>query len=402
MLGGQLKMSSKFKRGDRIFEDTATVIKVAGGKIYYSCDICNNELSMAEIGYENAKDKMCIKCKYGTTRDICKATMKKNKRIREKKEKAEQDKIDLVEYKKKNKGRLKVVKEVDDLDYEIECEECGETYLYRKDKFDDVKVPMCLKCGKRGGYINQEGKKFGSIIIVRELGGGEVECECTKCGLLDTYNKSRVKNRLIKCKACKESGEEDVDLVGSIINDLYVVRDQLKDTLDLKVYCLICGRLMKKSKGSLLLKTSECGCKHSEVMISCRYCGKRTYKINLKDKEIRCENEFCPGANNLGKFDDEYKVGIATGLYNITLKEEYNTSNINKLNFSVHGDINGNKCLVIFKKPIYLGRDRLEYYRCYCLSHKKYILLAANEVGWDGNTKYNHEVCGVPFDMDIE
>lgn len=399
-------MIDKLRVGGTIFYGTATITELTNSKIYYHCDICGKDHNISVIGYEMGKVKMCTYCKYNGLQKKCIKAMKANKAKIDAEIKKAQEEIAITKYNSTHKGKLEVLDDSDPEEYLIKCNDCGEEYLYKKVRFDELRSPMCLKCGKRGGYVNQEGKTFGKLTITRELGGGEVDCKCETCGIIETYNKTQVVKKLAKCKTCKSNDEEVAEPIGwagSIINDLYVVKEQLNGTTDVKTYCLICGRLLKVPIGSLMNKTAKCVCNDKPTMLKCRYCGKDTYQVDMKNKRIRCTNQLCPGIGKISTFDNEYKVNVATGLYNITLREEYNQS-VDRLDYEIKGDKHGHKCLVIFKRPIYLGRDRRRYYRCYCLAHKKYLLLSYNEIGDINkvdNIDYNHDLCSSEFDMDI-
>ena len=402
-------MANKLRVGGRIFFDTATITKITENRLYYHCDICGQDKSIDTGMYEENKIKICVGCKYADTaiRNKCIKTMGANKARIVAELKKKQAEIDKEIYESTHKGKLEVVEDTDSEDYKVKCRDCGEVYLYRKFRFDELRNPMCLKCGKRGGYTNQEGKTFGKFNILRELGGGEVECKCETCGIEEVYNKAQVTKKLIKCKACKSKDSDDTESVnwaGSIVNNLYVVKEQINGTTDVKTYCLICGRLAKVPVGSLINGTAKCICENEDVMIKCRYCGKDTYKVDIQNKRLKCTNPYCSGISKFSNFDNECKVTLANGLYNITLQEEYNNRRVDRLNYDIKGDKYGNKSLVVFKKPVYLGRDRKRYYRCYCLAHKKYLLLSYNEIGDISvidDINYEHDLCSSEFNMDI-
>ena len=399
-------MQNKLEVGNSIFFNTATITKVTRDKIQIKCHVCGETVEITILALETKRVTMCTKCKYGKTRNKCIRIMKQNKEKLEKELREIKEQAELAEYNRLNKGKLQIIDEIDDEEYMVRCKDCGKEYLYKRHRFDNSTSPICLKCGKRGAYVNREGETYGDLTITRELGGGEVECVCNICGLTGVYTKAQVVKRLAKCKACRSDRDEVADPIGwtgNIINDIYVVREQLNGTTDVKTYCLICGRLAKVPIGSLMNKTVTCKCHEDKIKIRCRYCGKNTYEIDMVSRRIRCTNNLCPGLSKFSTFDNEYKINIATGLYNITLEEEYN-QRVDKLNYVIKGDKHGHKTLVIFKKPIYLGRDRIRYYRCYCLNHRKYILLSYREVGDinnDYNVEYNHDLCVLDYDMDI-
>lgn len=401
-----MKDSSKLNVNGRLFYDTATIINITRDKIEYKCDICGLSKEVFKDSYDNGNVTMCVNCKYGKTAGKAKRIMLANKRKIEEQKKLKAEQKKQEEFNRLNKGKLTIIDETDELDYMVRCNDCGELYLYRKRQFDNAKYPICLKCSTRGRYVNMEGKTFGNLTITRELGGGNAECLCESCGAKDDYIKTQVVNGLVKCTACKNKDIDIQNLKGNVVNTLYIIKNQVNEDNQIKAYCLVCGSVKSVNIGEVLNSTAKCTCEEVKKYSTCRFCGKNTYKIDIKNKVIQCENKNCSSNyyRKIKGFEDELKINMSAGLYIVTCRELYNKS-LDRNSFSIVNDTQGNKCLVAYEKPIYVGRDNRKYFRIYCLQHKRYLVLSEAEIGDITKTheiRYNHELCDSKYDMSIE
>ena len=232
--------------------------------------------------------------------------------------------------------------------------------------------------------------------MVRELGKGDVECECNSCLAVNEYKKTEVTNKTVKCKSCKNEGVNIEEHKGSIVNNLYIIRDQ-KDGRKAAAYCTICGRVSLHEIGTIIDETAECICSTEQTKMVCRFCGKMTFIINPKTGEAKCEDRRCLSAAYVRGIQGEIDIQKKLGLYHIIYKEEYG-KNVDRLQYEIINDADRQPTLIVYKNIIYVGTNERKFFKAFCLRHQKHLILQEEEIE-DG---YDHTMCSLEYDLNID
>ena len=119
--------------------------------------------------------------------------------------------------------------------------------------------------GRKMNSIDLTGQRFGRLVVIRDNGGGKITCRCD-CGTVKEYNKSNVKQGLTTSCGCARQGHamsHVKNTVGQRFGKLVV----LEELAGGKVQCQCdCGAIKTVNKAHLLHgDITSCGCSQKEM-----------------------------------------------------------------------------------------------------------------------------------------
>lgn len=156
--------------------------------------------------------------------------------------------------------------------------------------------------------IDTTGKKFGSLVVVKELGRGKVVVKCDDCGYISEHNKMSVIHRGARCRNCKLHGKT-VDKTGEVYYGLKIIKELGNRRVITR--CTSCGLIKERDKGSVMFGNAGCGCRldyiigkifgnfmvvkelgRSKIVTKCIHCGdiSERNKFSVFDEKSRCKN----------------------------------------------------------------------------------------------------------------
>lgn len=212
-----------------------------------------------------------------------------------------------------------------------------------------------------GRFKSRVGVIFGTLIVTNDWQGKKFECKCSDCGETREYRKYSVL-RGQKCLACGVHR-----LVKSIVGEIYGQLEVVKDGGSRKVTCrcVKCGWKKEYYKGTLSKRNPLCGnCQITSCFVN--RVGELHGQLRvLKDEGggvLICECEDCGSKDEYNKYTLAHKG---------TLCKSCKVRGINYI------DGQPNVKDVYFQ---YVGRDKVRYHSCTCLTCGERLILTGPEI----------------------
>lgn len=266
------------------------------------------------------------------------------------------------------------------------CNKCGTIQTMTRSSFVN-KTTKCLKCAGIAVDKNKVGETFGTLKIIKELGGNEVQCRCIKCGATKIYKKNLAVNGQKKCDFCGSTSALEklrgLRILNKVFNGLLVTSIGVReDGIPIgNVTCLNCGWESTLGYGGLITKSRYCKICKEEPIVPAK-CPNCLTPVKIKYTSIARGCQKCGNKIDLRPFrtenDRKLEIRNNISLYKAELKNPTIQCDVQPLSIKYH------------------GRNGMIYYDAICLIHNKRLIISRKEI-----ENFDHELCKTSYNMEL-